>query len=90
MSNHKRLLLTCTASFDAQNFRFGCSTLMVSGRCQSEQVVWPNKLKNVAQAASAIEAFVREFKTSWIIARLNYKTPLEALEELLHTKEAAD
>lgn len=32
----------------------------------------------MVEVAEAIEASVEEFKRSWIIARLEYKTPLEA------------
>ena len=48
------------------------------------------QVKNVAQAADAIEAFVQEFKKSWIIARLGYRTPLEVLQELSCDQEVAD
>ena len=59
-------------------------------RILKEQVIWPNRFKNVAQAADAIEAFVQEFKRSWIIARLGYRTPLEVLQELSCNQEVAD
>jgi len=36
-------------------------------RTLKEQVIWPSRFKNVAAAAEAINAFVQEFKKSWII-----------------------
>ena len=59
-------------------------------RTLKEQVIWPNTFKNGAQAADAIEAFVQEFKRSWIIARLGYRTPLQVLQELSCDQEVAD
>ncbi len=59
-------------------------------RTLKEQVIWPNRFKNVAQAADAIQGFVQEFKRSWIIARLGYRTPLEVLQKLACDREVAD
>jgi len=55
-----------------------------------EQVIWPSRFKNVATAAKAINAFVQEFKKSWIIERLGDRTPLEILQELSYDREVAD
>jgi len=55
-----------------------------------DQMIWLSRFKNVATAAEAINAFVQEFKKSWIIERLDYRTPLEILQELSYDREVAD
>ena len=40
-----------------------------------EQVIWPNRFRNVGEAQKAIERFVDEFRRSWLVARLGYRTP---------------
>jgi len=44
----------------------------------------------VVEVADAVGAVVQEFRSSWNIARLGYRTPLEVLQELSCDQEVAD
>jgi len=65
----------------------GCAERFI--RTLKEQCIWSRAWRDARELAEAVAAFVELYNTCWLIERHGHRTPREAYEGWLKTKEAA-
>ena len=58
-------------------------------RTVQEQVLWPHRFRNLAEARPVIGEFIARYNEQWLIGRLGYQSPAQARTNFLALQEAA-
>ena len=58
-------------------------------RTVQEQVLWPHRFRNLAEARPVIGESIARYNEQWLIGRLGYQSPAQARTNFLALQEAA-